>query len=131
MPTFQELTESRRLLRELCQLHHKSISTFWLKTTFVNYLTNGKVTTDTKVHLTSSATCFTSLSECPGDSKPPGSPEVFADLAVGDREEWKSDGAAEIYCRCRALPFVIRSITKWHPDISRLTQEILAQMEHN
>src|SRR5260370_29094212 len=131
MATFQELAENRRLLQEFCQLHHKSISTFWFKTTFVNYLTDRKAFTDKKIHLTSSATCFTSLSECPGDSEAPGSPGAFAHLAVHDPSEWKSDGASQIYCRCRALPFVIRSVTKWHPDIARFTQEILAQMEND
>src|SRR2546427_4612090 len=42
-----------------------------------------------------------------------------------------SDGAAHTYCRCRALPFFIRNLTKCDSNTTVYIQDIFAQMEND
>ena len=84
-------------------------------------------------HLTSSATCYTSLLECPKKpEKTPLTPALrseYADAAINlPQSEWVSDGSAGTYCRCRALPFVIRHLTAWHENVSAHVEAIFEQM---
>lgn len=137
MPTFQEFAENRRLLQEFCQLHYASVAHFSSGLSFVNVWKDGKSKTKTKdvVHLTSSATCFSSLLECPDKLEFSGSKELmnnakpYATGAIEKQtEEWVSDGSAGIYCRCRALPFVIRNLKVWDNNISAHIRAIFEQM---
>lgn len=137
MATFQEFAENRRLLQEFCQLHYDSVAHFSTETTFVNFLVDKQPVVSEKVHLTSSSTCFTSLSECPRSvglfpSKTVKvDPETYANTAIEKPpNEWVSDGSAGIYCRCRALPFVLRSLKhKWHKNIDAHVGAIFDQMK--
>ena len=134
MATFQEFSESRRLLREFCQLHYESVAHFCTEATFVNFLVNGKPITSKKIHLTSSATCFGSLAQCPEGAFPrsrklPIDPETFATTAIQTKtDEWVSDGSAGTYCRCRTLPFVVRKLKTWHDNVAVHTKAIFDQM---
>src|SRR6266516_4036645 len=93
---------------------------------FVNVWKEGKRKTKNKTieHLTSSATCFGSLLECT-DSHRPQTPLNVSDLAMQyadgairlPQKDWVSDGSAGTYCRCRALPFVIRHIKDWNDSV--------------
>ncbi len=138
MTTFQEFSENRHLLQEFCQLHYPSVAHFSSGLSFVNIWKDGESKTKTEdiVHLTSSATCFTSLSECPDSSEFSGSRELLDNAepyATGAIQkptgEWISDGSAGIYCRCRALPFVIRNLKVWHENIAVHTRAIFEQMK--
>jgi energy-coupling factor transporter ATP-binding protein EcfA2 len=137
MTTFQEFSENRRLLQEFCQLHYPSVAHFSSGLSFVNVWRDGTAKTKTKdvVHLTSSATCFSSLLECPDRFEFSGSRELLNSaepFVTGAIEkptgDWVSDGSAGIYCRCRALPFVTRTLKVWHDNIAAHTRAIFEQM---
>ena len=40
----------------------------------------------------------------------------FAEAAIA-RPVWQSDGSADIYCRCRTLPFVLAHMSEWHQEV--------------
>src|SRR5258708_7499926 len=137
MTTFQEFSEKRRLLQEFCQLHYPSVAHFSSGLSFVNVQKDGGAKTKTKdvVHLTSSATCFSSLLECPDRSEFAGSRELldsagpYATGAIEKKtDDWVSDGSAGIYCRCRALPFVVRNLRVWDDNIAIHTRAVFDQM---
>src|SRR5207248_9324009 len=50
---------------------------------------------------------------------------LFRSLSEGN---WKSEGSAEIYCRCRALPQVIEHLPNYDPQIKRHLKIILRQL---
>ncbi len=138
MATFQELSEQRHQLQDFCRLHYKSVEQFNVGVSFLNFLGPEKPQdkTDEVAHLTSSATCFASLMECPDLSEFPDSKELLANVepfvagAISKPlKEWKSDGAARIYCRCRALPFVTKKLKAWDPKIAQHVRSIFAQMD--
>jgi predicted ATPase len=86
-------------------------------------------------HITSNATCFSSLELCPEADSPIGalnfrkSGIAFAlkaiEQAVGD---WKSDGRAEIYCTSRGLPFVISKLSSWHKNLDGHLNRVAYQL---
>src|SRR6266566_1702572 len=137
MASFQEFAENRRRLQEFCQLHYASVAHFSAGVSFVNVWKEGKRKTKNKTieHLTSSATCFGSLLECT-DSHRPQTPLNVSDLAMQyadgairlPQKDWVSDGSAGTYCRCRALPFVIRHIKDWNDSVVLHTSAIFKQM---
>ena len=56
----------------------------------------------------------------------------FALAAIDrDRDDWKSDESAEIYCRCRTLPVVISHLPKFDARISQLFNDVLFQLKDN
>lgn len=137
MTTFQEFSENRRLLREFCQLHYPSVACFSSGLSFVNVLKNGQAKRNEKaiIHLTSSATCFSSVLECPDSSEFAGSKTLLAGAARyafgairKPTKDWVSDGSAGIYCRCRTLPFVIRHLNVWHEKVHVYIKAIFEQM---
>lgn len=138
MATFQDLSEKRLLLQEFCRLHYASIAYFNTGASFVNVWKRGQKRKETAeiVHLTSSATCFTSLLECPDRSNFAGSDELlrkvrpYASGAIKKRtKDWVSDGSAGIYCRCRALPFVVRNLDVWQDNVGLHVRAIFDQMK--
>ena len=54
--------------------------------------------------------------------------QKFAEKAL-EREEWASEGSAGIYCRCRALPVVISSLSTFDKRLTDHLTEILAQLD--
>jgi ATPase family associated with various cellular activities (AAA) len=85
-------------------------------------------------HLTTTATCLSSLLDCPPRFRPDGFEEevqplfrTFAKKALR-RRNWKSEGSAQIYCRCRALPLVIRFSDSYDPVIQEHFLRIISQL---
>ncbi len=130
---FGELARNRQLLQSFCRAHVESILTFKSGHSFkLNPLEDdlGKGLH----HLTSTSTCIESLLDCPDELLPQESFDKnlatqFAQLAIKRKsEEWKSEGSARIYCRCRALPFVIRHLTKYDSRLKDHIETILKQL---
>src|SRR5713226_2553282 len=134
MITFEQFAEKRRLLQDFCSLHYPSVEHFYRGLSFaIN--DDEQITANSVRHLTSTATCYSSLFACPSRFKPSGSQAVegvasrYADKAIElPAHRWKSDGSAHVYCRCRALPFVIRNLPRWHESIVGHIRIILRQM---
>ena len=57
--------------------------------------------------MTSTATCLESLLECPGVALSDRISWFVAQALARPDKGWTSEGSASIYCRCRALPFII------------------------
>ncbi len=135
MLSFEELTAARRALRSFCLLHVPSLLNLQSGVSFKldaaeESLDDGKVH-----HLTTTATCLTSLLEVP----PGFRPEVFKNVDVNAlrsnfaklailRPDWVSEGSAGIYCRCRALPTVISALSDFAEPIHAHLREILDQL---
>jgi len=137
MANFQNFVENRRLLQEFCQLHYASVAHFSEGLSFVNVWKDGRRGRKKRTveHLTSTATCFESLLEYPGIEnifRPLDVSSVmpeYADAALRLRQkDWVSDGSAGTYCRCRALPFVVRHVSDWHSKIESHLEAIFRQM---
>ncbi|HKW62018.1 MAG TPA: hypothetical protein VJN89_05685 [Candidatus Acidoferrum sp.] len=139
MITFQELAESRYLLQQFCKLHFPSIEYFSAGLSFAVHreeVESGQLAGDQARHLTSSATCYNSLLECPQRYRPEDSRDIkkssesYAKAALKrGQPDWTSDGSAPIYCRCRTLPFVIANISEWDACIDSHIRTILDQMD--
>ena|SRR2546425_7395557 len=130
---FEVLARDRHLLQEFCKYHVPSLSRFGssdpnnpsfrlrIKEELGNELR----------HLTSTATCIESFLDCPPRQRPSDAQELagsFATKAI-DREDWKSEKSAAIYCRCRALPLVTRYISKYDKRLDNHIKKILKQLE--
>ena len=85
-------------------------------------------------HLTNSATCLSSLLDCPLGFRSEEFHDVprllttFAKKAL-QRREWKSEGSAGIYCRCRALPLVINFSNAFDEVIEDHIGAVLGQLK--
>src|SRR5688572_9299637 len=111
---FDNLVEQRRRLEEFCRGEFDGITAFKSGASFQVYQNEGQLPPGRAHHLSSSATCYELLLECPKKFIPTSGADVTADakqfvqLALArPPQEWTSDGSAAIYCRCRALPVVI------------------------
>src|SRR5260370_4243409 len=134
MATFEQLADKRRLLQNVCSLNYLSLEGFHSGLSFTIY-DDEQISPRRVRHLTSTATCYGSLIACPSRFRPANLPGLeepasrFADKAIAlQQNRWKSDGSAHIYCRCRALPFVIRRVTGWHEHIGTHVRLIFQQM---
>lgn len=84
-------------------------------------------------HLTTTATCLSSLLDCPPRLRPTEFEDIeplfktFARKALV-RRNWKSEGSAQIYCRCRALPLVIRFADAFDGVIQEHLLTVLSQL---
>ena len=112
MLTFQELTEARRSLRGFCLLHEPSLLRLKSGVSFKLLPGEPDLGVEKVRHLTTTATCLTSLFDCPAGFRTVGFgsienlKSIFAEKAL-ERSDWMSEDSAGIYCRCRALPTVI------------------------
>src|SRR4051812_17594852 len=113
MLSFEELTNARRTLQEFCLSHAPSLLAQKSGISFKLFPAEPSLERSRRVrHLTTTATCLSSLLDCPSqfrssDSEPVDRLyEIFAQRSL--RRRWVSDGSAEVYCRCRALPLVVR-----------------------
>src|SRR5262249_12346620 len=134
---FKDLVTYRQQLRDFCSLHYSSLFGFKSGISFKLY--DGETLTGEGVHnLTSSATCIASLLGCPDALRPAKVDDInhiarqFS-IAALDRphQNWKSEGSARIYSRCRALPLVIKHAPKYNDVIREHVERILWQIESN
>src|ERR1017187_5540277 len=115
MLSFDELTEARRLLFSFCLLHETSLLRLKSGVSFKLLPTEGELGNEKIRHLTTTATCLTSLLDCPPRfqtaefKKVEDLKSVFVEKALA-REDWTSEKSARVYCICRALPTVFDSI---------------------
>src|SRR5271170_6501573 len=115
MLSFDELTQARRDLQSFCVRHVPSLLFLKSGVSFRLWAKEKSLERSRRVrHLTATATCLSSLLDCPDRFWPVGTKgavlrqvDTFAKRALV-RRNWKSEGSAQIYCRCRALPLVIR-----------------------
>src|SRR6266567_8973888 len=130
---FEDLARDRHLLQEFCKYHVPSLSRFRSDPSFKLRLKE-ELTTELR-HLTSTATCIESLLDCPARLRPPDAETMATTFAMKAIERkakrWQSEESAAIYCRCRALPLVIRflSRSKYDPRLDEHVSKILRQLE--
>jgi hypothetical protein len=112
--TFEELTEARRSLQTFCLLHEPSLLQLQSGVSFKLLPTEKELGSDKVRHLSTTATCLSSLLDCPPPLRTKRFDKVkelessFASNALNrEFKEWISEGSAGIYCRCRTLPMVI------------------------
>lgn len=134
---FADLARKRELLKNFCKLHESSVLRFKF---------DGNVSFKINLeeperrgnlhHLTSTSTCIESLMDCPGEfceEKRFVKGELareFAKLAIKrEPAKWISEGSAEIYCKCRALPFVIRHLDQFDARLAQHIDVILFQLK--
>jgi hypothetical protein len=140
MSSFDELTKARRELKTFCLSHVPSLMSLRSDFNFKLWPEDPKNLTDGNAHhLTTSATCWSSLFfDCPEPFQTPefeqveNRPETFAEKALL-RLDWKSEDSASIYCRCRALPMVVRCSARHALDdvIKGHVSRILAQLKQD
>jgi len=137
--TFADLRAARRRLQDLCSLHGTSVNYFKRGNFYPTHPEDpdpadppGPGKAD---HITSTATCLEGLLQFP-DASAGGQyhPEElaptaqnFSRVAVQD-DDWKSEDEARIYCRCRALPFVIQNLVDYHPNVVKHLKKIFEQL---
>lgn len=134
MLTFEELTEARRSLQSFCLLHVPSLLSLQSGISFKLFPNEGELGKEKVRHITTTATCLSSLFDCPPRFRTiefeaaKSLRSTFAKRALL-RREWKSEGSAGVYCRCRALPVVISASTGVDKDIEGHIAVILGQLE--
>jgi hypothetical protein len=138
-PTFDDLAAQRKLLQEFCPLHVPSLELFLFGPKAIFKLDDKEEDPDKFRHITSSATCYESISHCPDKFRPEKREDSqdfealgnsFAKEAIGlEVDKWISDGAAGIYCSCRGLPFVLSKLNEWHPNIEKHLERIFYQLK--
>lgn len=133
--TFEYLAGYRKLLREFCRSHVPSLTPFASDEFAVFAVTLNKKPEKFR-HITSTSTCFSSLDLCPDElghrrkSYFQSLGKRFAESAINsDLKAWRSDEAAEVYCSCRGLPFVLMRLDEWHPKIDEHLKRIIYQLE--
>jgi hypothetical protein len=135
MLSFEELAEARRFLRSFCLRHVPSLLKLKSGISFKLHPRDPPISSDEARHLTATATCYSSLHDAPlgfwGAFKPVGDSErSFAEAALArPKRKWVSEGSAGIYCRCRALPMIISSLSKFDDRIPEHLAAILAQLK--
>lgn len=131
MTNFTELRAYRRGLSRFCASHIPSIEAFRSGISYRRELTPLPEPAVPELrHLTSTATCLESL----GEAAEPSSdlPDRWAEFSLAalglPAEKWTSEGSAAIYCRCRALPLVIRGLQEYDARIEQHLDRILLQL---
>ena len=139
MVTFDELAQNRRMLGDFCARHKESVEYFNAGLSFAIYHTEieqGKIKPADVDHLTSTVTCLESELEISHEAKTSASNSLqraqkFATAAIDlPAAKWISDDSAQIYCRCRALPFVVQHLKDWKNEVAEHTKTIFEQMVH-
>jgi hypothetical protein len=87
-------------------------------------------------HPTATATCLTSLFECPQRYRTAEFKRAeavragFSEAAFRRKsKKWISEGSAGVYCRCRALPTVVSFSDSFDASIKTHLKEILGQLD--
>jgi ATPase family associated with various cellular activities (AAA) len=135
MLNFEELTDARRILQTFCLLHEPSLLALRSGVSFKLLPSDEELGSDKVRHLTTTATCLSSLLECPARFRTSEFKQAlelksdFAKKALARKfKGWTSEGSAGVYCRCRALPMVINSSVNFDRRIKGHINEILAQL---
>jgi hypothetical protein len=136
--SFEALVAARQRLRTFCSAHYRSVDRFRSGISFNIYPDPaGRSQLTGARHLSSSATCNESLLGIPSQYLPEENEvatlaDQFAKAAI-EREpkEWRSDQSADIYCRCRALPLVMRRLSDNVPTIIGHIEAILHQLNED
>ena len=134
MLSFEELTEARRSLQSFCLQHVPSLIGVQSGISFKLLPSEKKNLDDGELHHpTTSATCLSSIFDCPsryriGDFKRAEAARASFSQAAYRRRDWTSEGSAGVYCRCRALPTVIYFSTAFDKSIDAHLDEILGQL---
>jgi hypothetical protein len=134
--SFDELVEHRHGLQEFCYAEYESIVAFKDGPSFKVYSDDDPRDPESAHHLSSSATCYEALLDCPqkfiraGQSDFSKDASGFVELAL-KRSKWTSDGSAQIYCRCRTLPLVIRVGQRNDDGVTNHVKTILEQLKDN
>lgn len=132
---FQELRTLRDRLRDRSRDHWQSVTKFYDGSCSSFKLHAEESLND--IHLTTTATCLESLETCPPAFRSSQTDSElldtlstkFAEEAIEtDQGSWKSDNSAQIYCRCRALPFVINNLDD--NLLSNNKQDIETHIDH-
>ncbi len=133
MLNFEELTDARRSLHDFCLLHVQSLLSLQSGVSFKLFPTEEDLGSQRVRHLTATATCLSSLLDCPPRFRQPPFEvvlplyRIFAGRSL--RRSCKSEGSAKVYCRCRALPLVIRFSDTFDPLIEKHVKRILGQLD--
>jgi hypothetical protein len=137
-PSFDDLVAYRQELYKFCAGHFDSLTAFHGGVSFKLNTLEPKLPPRKARHLSSSATCFESLLECPSILRSPRCIDVlklarnFARSALRrPAKEWTSDGSARIYCRCRTLPLVVKHLSAYQPSIREHLETILFQLKRD
>lgn len=142
LPEFEDLARYRKLLQEFCSSHLPSLE-FFLAAQSDKYpifkLNEEQADPLHFRHITSSATCFGSIARCPDEFRPEkkrGAPDFdllgkrFAQMAIELKlNDWKSDRAADVYCSCRGLPYVLSTLERWAPQIDDHLRRVFYQLD--
>jgi hypothetical protein len=138
MLPFEELTEARRSLQSFCRLHVPSLLSVQSGVSFKKLMiSETKKLDDGELHHpTTSATCLSSLFDCPERFRTGEfelamkvKSEFSAAAFRRPQEKWESEGSAGVYCRCRALPAVITYSKDFDKSIETHLGEILGQLD--
>lgn len=132
---FEYLAQHRKLLQEFCSLHAACLIPFFREKWGI-FALNVADDPDSFKHITSTATCFSSLDLCPEAENTIGTLNFrelgakFAQTAIEQNvlRKWKSDGKAEVYCSCRGLPYVLSQLQGWHKNLDIHLRRISYQL---
>ena len=125
MTDFEVLRAGRRRLHEFCSVHQASVDFFHSDGSYKLHEREAGQLGPRLRHLTSTATCLESLLDCPGLDVSKRINWFVTQALERPHEEWTSDGSAGIYCRCRALPLIIKNaptgaFSKIRPHLERI-----------
>ena len=135
--SFNELVASRRDLQKFCSAHYASLMEFNDGISFkVSHSAPNKGSGVR--HLSSTATCLESILDCPSELLPKQGGTVvelsrqFAIAAIHQpHKNWKSDGSASVYCRCRTLPLIIDHLQTYDDTLCEHLKTILSQLKRD
>ena len=133
MLTFEDLTDARRDLQRFCLMTVPSLLKLQSGISFKLLPTEGSLGKKAR-HTTATATCYSSIFDCPPRFRPAEFESVndlkikFAKKALR-RKKWRSEGSADIYCRCRALPMVIDALEVFDNKIVDHIKVIFGQLK--
>lgn len=127
MADFETLRSGRRRLHDFCSFHSESLKFFASGRSYKLHQSEGELPVGLR-HMTSTATCLESLRECPNQDLEDHIRWFVDEALARPHDRWTSDGAAGIYCRCRALPLVIEHSAEFGRIRPHLVR-ILAQLK--
>lgn len=134
MLSFEELTDARRLLQSFCLQHIPSLLSLQSGISFKLLPDEPSLGKKKVRHLTTTATCLSSLRDSPLKSSPQDWERVndlqikFSKKSLA-RADWTSEGSAGVYCRCRALPTVLNALSSFDKRIEKHLKAILSQLD--
>jgi ATPase family protein associated with various cellular activities (AAA) len=130
---FADLARDRHLLQEFCKYHVPSLKRFRSDASPSFRLRINEELTSKLRHLTSTATCIESLLDCPSRLRPANAGVMAATFAIKamarPTKRWQSEESAAIYCRCRALPLVVRYLSDYDERLDEHIAKILKQLD--